>query len=523
MLPVVTADEMRALDGATIARLGIPGFTLMETAGRAVAAAALAMLGSARASVVVVCGPGNNGGDGYVVARVLRARSVDATVVLTAPREKVQGDARAHLATYEAAGGAVVEVATAPDVRGTSSSARAVTIAEAAALVGAADLVIDALFGIGPVRPLTGDLATIVHAINRAPQILAVDIPSGLDADTGASAGASVRATRTIAMAAHKVAHVSSPGFAACGEVEVAEIGIPVANAHAGLVERADVVRWLPRPTPLDHKGKRGHVLVVSGAPEMRGAGRLSALGALRAGAGLVTLAGDGEVDAPDSVMTTHFTPDALQDVVVIGPGLGQRDEARARVAAVLASGVPAVLDADALNLVTPALLAAAVGPVVITPHPGEAARLLGISTQDIERDRMAAVRTLARATRVVVVLKGARTLICDGTRDATEPAFVAINPTGSPALATAGSGDVLAGVIGALLAQDVAGGGGQHGAAGSAAFVAACAGSYVHGAAGATLAQAYGRGRISSDLPEAIAREIAALTELQVPAVNGR
>jgi ADP-dependent NAD(P)H-hydrate dehydratase / NAD(P)H-hydrate epimerase len=230
-------------------------------------------------------------------------------------------------------------------------------------------------------------------------------------------------------------------------------------------------------------------------------------MAALRAGAGLCTLAGEGEPEAPDSVMTRSLDGGgglaalvAGKAAVVAGPGLGQGAASSARVREVLGSGVPAVLDADALNVLAgdPAVIASAAGPVVITPHPGEASRLLGMTTAEIEADRLAAARALAARTRAVVVLKGARTIVCDGAADDQ----CSINPTGGPALATGGSGDVLAGAIGALLAQ------------GLSAFNAARAAVYVHGAAGDALAERHGdRGVISSDLPDAIAVAIRSIS----------
>jgi NAD(P)H-hydrate epimerase len=487
--PVVTAAEMRELDRATIEELGIPAFTLMETAGRAVAEIALDMLEGARGPVAVVCGVGNNGGDGFVAARVLRSHGIDAICYLAAKRADVRGAAGEHLAVLERAGGVVLSIATASDFD-----------AVEAEIIDAA-LVIDALFGTGLARPIEGHLASIVGSMLLAPHVLAVDIPSGLSTDTGRALGACVVAERTVTMAALKVALVSAPGFARCGEVEVIDIGIPpqliaATGIKAGLVDHADVATWLPRPQALDHKGKRGHTLVIGGAPGMRGAGRLAAMAALRAGSGLVTLTTDG--DAPDSIMTAPMDT-ALDrfDAVVIGPGLGKDAAARTRVHDVLASDLPAVLDADALNLLAddPSALAHANGPVVITPHPGEAARLLGTTVAEVEGDRLAAVRALAAKTRTVVVLKGARTVVCDGT---IGDDHCSINPTGGPALATAGSGDVLAGTIAALLAQGIA------------PVDAARAGVYVHGMAGDTLAAEYGaRGVISSDLPAAIALAI--------------
>ena len=286
MQPIVTAAEMRALDRVTSEEVGIPAFTLMETAGRAAAEAAWRMLEPRGGHVAVVCGPGNNGGDGFVAARVLRDRGGDAVVYLAAPRAAVGGHARAHLEVLERAGGVVHGLATPAELD-----------EHGPAIAGAA-LAIDALFGVGLARAIEGHLAAVIAAVNQARRRLAVDLPSGLDSDTGRTLGAAVHAHRTVTMGALKHALVGAPGFAACGEVEVADIGIPAAvlamsSARAGLVERADVARWLPRAGPLDHKGRRGHVLVLAGPPGMRGASRLAAAAALRAGAGLVTLAGE--------------------------------------------------------------------------------------------------------------------------------------------------------------------------------------------------------------------------------------
>ncbi len=382
MIPVVTASEMRALDKATIEEVGIPALTLMETAGRAVAEAARELANGGR--VAVVCGPGNNGGDGFVVARVL-----GAVAYLPVPRAKITGDAAAHLAILERAGGVVRMIDT------------AVTLADLAPEIASAAVVVDALFGVGLARPVEGHNADVVAVINRAPHRLALDIPSGLDADTGKVLGVAVKADRTVTMAAHKVALVTSPGFAYCGRVTVCDIGVPpgllaTQGGAAGLVEERDVAGWLPKITPLDHKGTRGHALIVGGSPGMRGAGRLAAMAALRAGAGLVTLAAEGEPTADDSIMTRSLDRDPLPTLlegkaaVVIGPGLGKSDAAARWIGDVLALGVPAVLDADALNLIAGVTgsLAKAHGPVVITPHPGEAARLLGITTKQVEADR---------------------------------------------------------------------------------------------------------------------------------------
>jgi NAD(P)H-hydrate epimerase len=492
--PVVTTAEMRALDRATIEQIGIPAITLMETAGRAVAAAV-----EATGHVAVVCGPGNNGGDGFVVARVLRERGIDAAVYLAVPRSAIKGDAKAHLDILERAGGLVRSVATPAE------------LGEVIDAIAGAEVVVDALFGVGLTRPIEGHLADVVAAINHGPRVVAVDIPSGLDTDTGKTLGTSVRAHRTVTMAAHKIALASAPGFARCGEVIVAEIGIPaplIATqvVRAGLVEASDISRALPRIELLDHKGTRGHVLVVGGFVGMRGAGRLAATAALRAGAGLCTLAATGsDLVAPDPVMTRVLAGELGKLVdgkaaIVIGCGLGHDDIAARYIAEVLAAGIPAVVDADALVLHAGKLatLSAAAGPLVLTPHPGEAGRLLGITAAEVEADRLAAARAIAMASKAVVVLKGARTIICDGT---IGDDFCAINPTGGPALGTGGSGDVLAGVIGGLLAQ------------GLGAVDAARVGAFVHGSAGDTLSERFGaRGVMSSDLPLAVAETLRSL-----------
>ncbi|HET9620410.1 MAG TPA: NAD(P)H-hydrate epimerase, partial [Kofleriaceae bacterium] len=233
MKPVVSAAEMRALDRAAIDGLGLPALVLMETAGRAVAEAALRMLGGRGGHVAVVCGPGNNGGDGFVAARVLRDRGVDAMVYLAARRDAVQGDARAHLAIFERAGGAVQGVDTADG------------LAVWQAAIADAALVIDAVFGVGLTRPIEGHLAEVIGRMMLAERVLAVDLPSGVDTDTGRVLGTAITAERTVTMAALKIALASAPGFARAGAVEVAEIGIPVAMHGVGLLERGDVVHTL--------------------------------------------------------------------------------------------------------------------------------------------------------------------------------------------------------------------------------------------------------------------------------------
>lgn len=498
---VVSAAEMRAIDAATIEGIGLPGAVLMENAGRAVADAVAEELGGAGGAVAVVAGAGNNGGDGYVVARVLRARGIEALVYLAARRAEVKGDALLHLHAYEQTGGMATSIADPGE------------LAEHREAIESAPLVVDALFGTGLARPVSGHQAQVIEVMNRARgPVVAVDIPSGLSADSGMPLGVAVQARRTVTMAFLKLGIAVAPGLARAGRVTVAEIGIPVelAQAHGirvAVLEARDVEAVLRRPDLLDHKNRRGHVLVVAGSPGKRGAARLTSWAALRAGAGLCTLASDGaELAAPDPVMSAMLDAEAAgaadrlvalaegKAAVAIGPGMAPGAGGKALVRAAISKlEVPLVLDADALNHLAgeAALLAKAKAPVVITPHPGEAARLLGITTAEVEGDRVAAVRRLAELTRAAVVLKGAGTLVCDG---AVGDGFVTVNPTGGPALATAGSGDVLTGVVAALVGQ------------GHEAGEAARAAVYLHGLAGDLAAARIGPvGVTASDVLESI------------------
>lgn len=521
MIPLVGAAEMRALDAATIA-LGLPAFTLMEIAGRGVvehlAAALAAGVGaSGPRRVAVVCGSGGNGGDGFVAARLLVDRGHDVTVYLAAlPPEG--SAAHEHLALAERAGVPVVSILT-PE-----------QLAAARPAIAAADLALDALFGVGLSRPVTGHFAAVIAALNAAPRRWSIDLPSGLDADRGQPLDACVRADATVSLGLHKLGVVTSPGFAHAGAVHLVDLGFPraVTGAPGELVEAGRAVGWLeeadararvPFSDPLEHKGRRGHVLVLGGGPDTRGAAELAATAAMRVGAGLCTWAAPEEAPAPrePALMTRQlpsFDPESTEGneawtalaklaadkaALCVGPGLG-RDVAAAIVerwyaarGELFSALAPIVLDADALFALadyTAALPSAA----VITPHPKEAARLLDVATADIEADRLAAVRRLASRYGCVAVLKGARPLISDGRRSW-------LCSSGSPALATAGSGDVLAGTIAGLCAQ------------GLAPLDAALLGVWLHGRAGTALSGRLGpRGVLSSDLPAQLGLELARL-----------
>lgn len=504
---------MRAADAAATSRLGVPSLLLMENAGRGVAAIVLRERGTADGPVAIVCGAGSNGGDGFVIARHLARAGVAARVALTAPSSAVRGDAAVNLAALERMGGVPI----------TDASAWTTEAAWRGWLAGAA-VVVDAIFGTGFHGALAGVPAAAIAAMNaaRAPK-LAVDISSGLDADTGRASGTVFHADVTATMGAAKLG-LYVDADAPVGRVEVVELGVPVliddgGGAPCRLLDEAGVAARLPRPNATAHKGSRGHLLVVAGSPGKTGAAVLVGQAALRAGAGLVTVAstapGQAALDAKVvEVMTARYTsraevePDeavaavtALAErcqAVAMGPGIPTGEGMRAVVRRLASTAArPMVLDADALNALgtdAPALLAGAPAPRVLTPHPAEMGRLVGLSTAAVQADRLGVARRLAAAARAVVVLKGARTVIAapDGA------AFV--SPIACPSLATAGSGDVLCGVVGALLA------------AGLEALAAAQLAVYVHGRAGESLAPRLGEGVVAGDLPLAIAATIEAI-----------
>jgi NAD(P)H-hydrate epimerase len=511
----VTAAEMRALDRWTIEH-GTPGHVLMERAGLGAARVLLERLRRPRGPVVVVAGRGNNGGDGFVVARHLRRRRVPVEVWLLGRPADVRGDAASALAAWTRARGTTHAL---------TETGRLETLR---ARLGRAAAVVDALFGTGLNAPLEGLAAAAVEAINASDApVLAVDIASGLSADTGVPLGTAVRATLTATFGLPKIGQLLYPGVEHTGLLAVVDIGIPAAAIAAvaprvSLLETDEVGRLLP-PRPRDaHKGTFGHVLVIATSRGKTGAGLLAAEAAGRVGAGLTTLAvpasllpvlesrvweamttalpdgGDGSAAVGDG--RALDTALAGRAAVVCGPGLGQAPLTRALVAEVVRrTPVPLVLDADGLNCVAgTGLLTERPAPTILTPHPGEMARLLGTDVPGVQRDRLRAARTLAEAVRAVVVLKGAHTVI------AAPDGGVAISPTGNPGMASGGTGDVLAGVLGGLLAQ------------GLAPFDAAVLGVFAHGAAADAVAARQGEvGLLARDvvaeLPSTLARLQAA------------
>jgi len=439
-----TAARVRAFDQIAIEGLGLGGGTLMERAGMAAYRALRARWPEVR-RVAVVAGSGNNGGDGYVVARLARQEGLAATVLAVGDHGRLRGDALAAAQRAREAGVAVEPMT-------------AVTL-------GAADLVVDALFGTGLDRPVEGAAAEAVHALNgsRRP-VLAVDIPSGLHADTGRVLGVAAVATETVTFVALKRGLFTGQGPAHCGRVLFHGLGLPPevfagAEPDAVRLDPVGLARALLQERARDaHKGHFGHVLVVGGDHGYAGAARLAAEAAARCGAGLVTVATRAAHAIPllatrpelmaRGVESTDELGPLLEraSVVALGPGLGRAEWGRALAAAVLARPLPRVVDADGLQH----LIAEGDGHAdqVLTPHPGEAARLLGVSSAEVQADRFAAAARLRERFGGVVVLKGAGTLVQGGDGP------VGVCDRGNPGMATGGMGDVLTGIVAAFRAQ---------------------------------------------------------------------
>jgi hydroxyethylthiazole kinase-like uncharacterized protein yjeF len=481
-----TADSLRALERALVQRRGIDTHVLMEEAGRAVFDRARANWPEAR-RWCVVCGSGNNGGDGYVVARLARAAGHDVALVRTGASEGPV-EARAARAAYLSAGG--VELSLAQLLVNTERF----------------DLVVDAVFGIGLTRVPSDAAAASIEWINHqfAP-VLSVDVPSGLNADTGATPGVAVRAHMTLSLVAWKRGLFTGRAPDLTGDLYLERLGAELQDAAGdgvALMQAQTVRRLLPPRARIAHKGDHGHVLVIGGDLGMGGAPLLAAAAALRSGAGWVSLATRAAhvtaalARCPEVMVRAVESSVDMQplldraDVVLIGPGLGQGDWGRALLALALAAGKPLILDADALNLMA-SQSNEMLHDAVITPHPGEAARLLGCSVASIGQDRYAAVQALQSRLGAVAVLKGAGTLICDG-------ASIDVCHRGNPGMASAGMGDVLAGVIAALRAQ------------GLTAFDAARAGVWVHATAADRAARDGGeRGLIAGDVIAELRRAV--------------
>jgi len=480
MIPVLSRAEMRQFDAHASGAGRVPSLLLMENAGRGAADLIAQELGLAKGSaarIVIVCGAGNNGGDGFVVARRLLTLGADPRVYLLVKAERLTGDALSNHRSFVALGGLVVELE--PNQLNVLGNA-----------IESARAVVDAVFGTGLDREVTGFFRYAIEFMNgaRCP-IFALDVPSGLDADTGRVLGAAVRAGTTITFAHAKLGLMTPSGLQHSGKLRTVDIGVPDTSLaqigySAEIVEAADVLAALVTRSISTHKGSAGRVMVIAGSPGKIGAALLAAQGALRAGAGLVTIAALPETAAlldqrVLEVMTVRIDPARIEDsldelleradAVAIGPGLGLDATAR-RIAEHVALRAPKtkVLDADAISHFAGRAeqLRGAAGELVLTPHSGEMARIVGGSAAEVEDDRFGALARAVALTGSVVLLKGHRTLV------GAPEERIAINVSGSGVLATGGSGDVLTGILaafGALL--DVR----------RAAYAAA----YVHGIAG--------------------------------------
>ncbi len=515
---VLSAEAMARVDRAAVEEIGIPSMVLMENAALGLAEAVAGSFPEA-GSVAIYCGPGNNGGDGLALARHLAVRGYRVRCLLAFGGRETRGDAAAQLGICRTMAPGLLRL----DEIGPDDD-----LAEALAAGRAADLVVDALFGTGLGRPLEGQLAELVEGLNALPvPRLAVDLPSGLAGSRSDTFGPHLVADLTVTFAAPKPAQVFPPAADAVGDLVIADLGIPPEllerpwgeEETLHLVLGEELAAWLP-PRPADtHKGTYGHLLVVAGATGKAGAAILTARSAVRSGAGLVTAAvprpivqtvdlgslesmslplpADGDLLGPGAARAILEAARG-KDAVALGPGLGQAEPVAGEIReAVLACDLPLVLDADGINAFAGRAgeLARRGGPTVLTPHPGELARLLGIDTAAVTGDRLGSVRRAARETGAVVVLKGHRSLT------ATPEGAVHVNPTGNPGMATGGTGDVLTGVVGSLLAQ------------GYDPLEAAVLGVYLHGLAGDLAAAERGeRGLAAGDLAEALPAAFEAL-----------
>lgn len=501
-LSLYRSKDVRAIDGEAIQRLDGKGIELMERAGAAAFACITKLRPDAR-TLSAMAGHGNNGGDAYIVARLALEAGWDVRLYPSNPGQPPQGDAAIARERYLAAGGPILDF-----------------IPED---FEAVEILVDGLFGTGLDRAIEGHEALIIEAANRYRErgfghatnrrsLIALDVPSGLHADRGCILGTAIRADLTITFVQPKPGLFSGMGPSCSGEVHIAHIGIDpdILRRHKPCAELIGWIQSAPQARPREsHKGSFGHVLIIGGAEGYSGAARLAGEAALRTGAGLVSVATDPQSAStlnqgrPELMVRGIHEQEDLNallekaSIVAIGPGLGQTPWSKGLLDQALGSPLPLVVDADALNLLNTPIKR--VAPWVMTPHPGEAARLLGTTSQMVQEDRFAAALRLAERFGASIVLKGAGSIIAEQGR------LPRVIPLGNPGMASGGMGDVLTGVVAALMAQ------------GLSPFDAATLGTLLHSGAGDLLAQTHGeRGLLALDLPPEIRQLLNAPARLQ-------
>ncbi|MBW1741091.1 MAG: NAD(P)H-hydrate dehydratase [Deltaproteobacteria bacterium] len=514
---LVTAQQMKEMDRLTIESFGIPGIVLMESAGRGAVDALLRRFPDIyHMKVGIAAGRGNNGGDGFVIARYLASNNIELAVFLLSEKQHVQGDAATNLTLLEQMGIPVHEI---PDTASFESHQPQMR---------QYDLWVDAMLGTGLKSDVRGRFKEVIDFVNTLQKpIMAVDIPSGLDSDTGKPRGACIRATMTVTFGLPKIGQVVLPGAELVGTLEVVDIGIPPAVVYEVgpkyhlLTQNLIKASFKPR-TLQAHKGTTGHLLVVAGSPGKTGAGIMTSRAAMRMGAGLVTLGIPKSLNMAMESQLTEVMTEPLPETpsqtlglsayerimsllegkkgLAIGPGLGTAKTTQNLVRKLVqTSPVPVVIDADGLNSLIGDLtyLKNLKAPVIMTPHPGEMARLVGTTPSLVQQERMGVARNFATTHKVYLVLKGARTVVAhpDGT--------VFINPTGNPGMASGGMGDVLTGIIAGLIVQ------------GLPVHEAVNAGVYLHSSAADLLARNKGPvGFLASDVIEILPEHFKELVE---------
>jgi NAD(P)H-hydrate epimerase len=509
MMKVATAEQMQELDRKAIEIYRIPGIVLMENAGRGAAEVIYnAFPDLQKKRIAIVAGKGNNGGDGFVIGRHLLNKGIPIKVFLLTESKSLRGDAETNYQIFSRMKGEVISIPSSKDYQKVKKDLEKF------------DLLIDGIFGTGLDAEVRGYYREVIDHLNTLKKpIVAIDIPSGLAANTGKPLGTAIRASLTITFGLPKVGHLISPGIDYVGEVKVIDIGIPKSlvdeeKIQTHLLEEEEIRKWLSVPRRLDtHKGDYGHLLVIAGSVGKTGAAAMACEAALRMGAGLVTLAIPKSLNAIMEMKLTEVMTEPLPETpkqtlslrafnlllrlcekkraVIIGPGIGTFKETQSLILKLIKTlDIPIILDADGLTALStqPKTLPAANRSLILTPHPGEMARLINSTAKEVQEDRIGVSRKFSQSNHVHLVLKGFRTLI------ATPKGEVFINPTGNPGMASGGTGDVLTGMIGGLICQ------------GFDILTSLQISVYLHGLAGDNVAQEMGeKSLVATDIIERI------------------